>query len=130
MSRFIITRFTHGSGGKFLSSVIQASNTVDHWSTVLQFNKTNEIFPKLVEHYFNRSFFIDHSSSLRNEPHCPYNTDLYSVSYERGNDVALEQLLAHAYYVNDARFLDSWHKNRLLNLIFNKPQTPRFCDGN
>lgn len=130
MSRFIVTRFTQGSGGKFLSSVIQASNTVDHWSTVLQLHKNQAIFSQLVHHYFDRSFPLDHSLALRNEPHCPYSTDLYSSSYDRGNDVTLEQLLQHAHRVNDVRFLDSWYKNRLMNIVFHKPQIPQFCNNN
>lgn len=130
MAGFVITRFTHGSGGKFLSSVIQTSDTVDHWSTVLQNFKHDKIFPQLVEHYFDRSFPLDHSQALRNEPACPYRTDLYSSTYPRGNDVTIEQLLSHANEMQDSRFLDSWHSSRLVNLNFMKPELPRFCDNN
>lgn len=129
MTGFIITRFTHGSGGKFLSSVIQTSNAVDHWFTALQNHKHHEIFPQLIKHYFDRCFPLDHSLAIRNEPHCPYCTDLYSGSYPRGNDVTTEQFLAHAHQVNDTRFLNSWYQDRFVNLIFNKPEIPRFCDN-
>ena len=102
---------------------------MDHWSTVLQNHKNHSIFCDLIKHYFDRSFPHDHSLALRSEPHCPYCTDLYSSSYPRGNDVTLEQFLSHAHLVNDVRFLQSWQNKRLVNLIFNKPEIPRFCDN-
>lgn len=127
MADFLVVRFTHGSGGKFLSSVIQASETVDHWSTVLQNHKRHEIFPRLVGHYFQRSFPADHSLALRSEPHSPYCTDLYSSSYPRGAEVELDQYWSRATAVNDVRFLNSRAHGRLVNLIFNRPELPRFC---
>lgn len=129
-SFFVIVRFAPGSGGKFLSSVIQASTAVDHWSTVVQDHKNHEIlFPQLISHYFDRSFPADHSMALRNEPHSPYCTKLYSSSYSRGNDVTLQQYLMNTQCANDIRFLDCQRQGRLVNLTFHKPEIPKFCDG-
>ena len=34
-NNLIITRFTQGSAGKFLSTVLQTNKYVDHWSSVV-----------------------------------------------------------------------------------------------
>jgi hypothetical protein len=35
-NNFLVVRFTHGSGGKFLSTVLQTSAQIDHWSGILE----------------------------------------------------------------------------------------------
>lgn len=128
--KFILTRFTHGSAGKFLSSVLQTSNQVDHWSTIIQSNKQQpDLFKLLILQYTQRSFPADHAQYLRSEPMVPYNIDLYSTGYPRGNDVTLEQYILNAQNKNDTRLLECIRLDLQTNLIFNKPQTPVFCDG-
>lgn len=126
---FILTRFTHGSAGKFLSSVLQTSNLVDHWSSMIQDNKSNqEIFNSLMLQYVSRSFPEEHSTYLRSEPMVPYNIDLYSAGYPRGNDVSLGQYINHAHKKQDLRLLNAIDKNLKINLIFHKPRVPMFCN--
>ena len=127
---FIITRFTHGSAGKFLSSILQTSDRVDHWSALVQDNKSNhKIFNDLMLQYTSRSFPQDHSTHLRVEPMVPYNVDLYSVGYPRGDDVTLDQYLTYAYNKNDLRLINAINNSLTINLIFHKPQLPLFCNG-
>jgi hypothetical protein len=127
---FILTRFTHGSAGKFLSSVLQTSDKIDHWSSVIQSNKNNlEIFKSLVLQYTDRTFPNDHSKYLKMEPMVPYNVDLYSSGYPRGNNVTLQQYLDNAQVKNDTRLLKSISDNLKINLIFHKPCPPVFCDS-
>lgn len=129
-SKFIITRFTHGSAGKFLSAVLQTSDKIDHWSAIVQDNKHNlEVFESLVLQHTARSFPIDHSTYMRSEPMVPYNVDLYSTSYPRGNDVTIDQYLDNAHKHNDIRLLKVINDDLKINLIFNKPQLPLFCNG-
>jgi hypothetical protein len=128
-SQFLVTRYTHGSVGKFLSTVLQTSQKIDHWSAILQNAKDSEIFEQLTLEYVNRSFPSDHLLHLRMEPMVPYQTDLYSVIYMSGNDITLQQYLDHAKNKNDTRLLDCFDKKIKANLIFNKPQTPLFCDN-
>jgi hypothetical protein len=59
----------------------------------------------------------------------PYNTDLYSVGYPRGNDVTLDQYLSNAINKKDTRLLDCVESNLQTNLIFHKPQIPLFCNN-
>lgn len=127
--KFIITRFTHGSAGKFLSTVLQTSDLVDHWSVPIQRYKQTKLFDSLVTEYVLRSFPVDHSQHLRSEPMVPYNTDLYSSGYTRGNNVTIEQYISNATIKNDTRLLDCIKLNLQINLIFHKPQLPVFCDG-
>lgn len=128
--KFILTRFTHGSAGKFLSTVLQTSDLVDHWSSVIQDNKSNQtMLEQLTLQYVSRSFPKDHSMHLRSEPMVPYNTDLYSTSFPRGNNVDLAQYLNHVHRTQDFRLLMAINDNLAINLVFNKAQVPDFCYG-
>jgi hypothetical protein len=126
---FLVTRFTHGSAGKFLSSVLQTSINVDHWSAIIESYKSTDLFEKLVLAHTNRSFPKDHVLYLQHEPMVPYNTDLYSAGYPRGNDITLDQYIENAIVKNDTRLLTGIDCNRLINLIFNKPDIPIFCQA-
>ena len=127
---FLITRFTHGSAGKFLSTILQTSTKVDHWSAILQANKSNlNLFESLSREYVKRSFPVDHSKHMMSEPMVPYNVDLYSAGYPRGNDVTKEQYLANAYTKNDTRMSNCIHFSLTPNIIFHKPNVPLFCNG-
>ena len=125
---FLITRFTHGSAGKFLSTVLQTSNKVDHWSAIVQSNKNNpQLLTPILEEYMRRSFPYDHSMHLMSEPMVPYDVSLYSTSYPRGNDITLDQYLKNAQEVNDFRFLSCAENDLIPNIVFSKPQLPIFC---
>ena len=72
--------------------MLQTSTKVDHWSAILQANKSNlNLFESLSREYVKRSFPVDHSKHMMSEPMVPYNVDLYSAGYPRGNDVTKEQ---------------------------------------
>lgn len=125
--KFIITRFTYGSAGKFLSTVLQTSNKIDHWSVVVQNQKGSELARPITLEYVSRSFPREHSMYLQSEPMVPYNTDLYSVGFERGNDVTVEQYIDNAKLKNDTRLFACLENNLAVNLIFNRPTVPLFC---
>jgi hypothetical protein len=127
--KFIITRFTHGSGGKFLSTVLQTSKNVDHWNTIIESYKNHELCHKLMCGYTERSFPVDSLLHLQNEPMVPYNTDLYSSTYERGIDITLSQFVEHACAINDVLFLNAVKQGKFVNLIMHKPFLPKFCYG-
>lgn len=129
-SNFIVTRFTHGSAGKFLSTLLQTSKVVDHWSeTIQKYKADNELFYELTLEYVRRSFPSDHSAHVRSEPMVPYNTELYSAGFERGNEVSFQEYLNNAVVKNDVRYLDSIKHNLFANIILNKPNIPYFCYG-
>lgn len=127
--KFILTRFTHGSAGKFLSSVLQTSDIIDHWSATIQRYKHTELFESLVVEYVRRSFPLNHSQHLMSEPMVPYNIDLYSTGFSRGNDLTLTRYLEHADKKQDVRLFRAVDNNLIMNLVFNKPQVPIFCHG-
>src|SRR5210317_295955 len=87
---FFIVRFTHGAAGKFVCSVLQTSASIRHWNDTLEQYKKQSNWHKKCLDYVIQSFPKDHTQHLRNEPIQPFNTDLYSTSYDRGNDVTLE----------------------------------------
>jgi hypothetical protein len=125
---FIVTRFTHGSAGKFLSTVLQTSKNVDHWSTIVQKQKEiNEFVDEVTLQYVNRSFPKEHAYHMQFEPMVPYCCDLYSPSYPRGQQVTIQQYRDYALKVNDTRLESCLNKNLIANLIFHKPQISDFC---
>jgi len=128
--KFIITRFAHGTAGKFLSTVLQTSNLIDHWSPTVQKEKESGNFlDEVTLQYVRRSFPVDHTLHLQNEPMVPYCTDLYSTGYTRGQETTLEQYLNYAQKIKDIRLDACMEKNLLANLIFHKLEIPIFCQG-
>ena len=127
---FLITRFTHGSAGKFLSSILQTSDKIDHWSGVIQSNKSNiQLIDSLLIEYTKRSFPENHNNHIMLEPMVPYNVDLYSAGYARGNDVLLDHYLKNAHEKNDARLIECLRSKLKPNIVFHKPDIPVFCNG-
>jgi hypothetical protein len=127
--KFILTRFTHGSAGKFLSTMLQTSDNIDHWSAVVQSCKKTKIYTAVSVEYVKRSFPKEHCRHLRSEPMIPYNSDLYSVGYSRGNEVTIDQYVSNAVIKHDYRLMSCIDQNRLINLAFHKPNIPIFCQG-
>jgi len=126
MNDLLVTRFPHGSGGKFISTVLQTSMKVDHWSNLIQ---TQKELQKFVEEttliYCDRSFPVDHHRHIINEPMVPYSTDLYSTTFNRGNNVTADQYWSQ----KDSRLISCVKKKLIANLIFNKSTLPKFCNG-
>lgn len=129
LPKFIIVRFTHGSGGKFLSTALQTSCAVDHWDQSLHQSKNTSSFRLVACEYVSKKFPMNHKKHLKNEPMVPYNTDLYSSSYDRGRDVTLDQYLAHALLKKDTRLLTAIESGLKINLIMQHPKLPVFCEG-
>jgi hypothetical protein len=126
MQNLIITRFPHGAAGKFLSTVLQTSNRVDHWSPVVQHQKKIKQYVKEITlAYCHRVFPIDHNLHMEKEPMVPYCTDLYSSTFDRGQDVTVKQY----WQQNDIRLHECKIQNLYANVIFNKPNLPVFCNG-
>lgn len=126
MSNLIVTRFTHGAAGKFLSTVLQTSNLIDHWNNTVQEQKEcQELSKSVTLEYVRRSFPIDHSMHMVNEPMVPYNTSLYSTGYPRGNDISYKEYCSQV----DARMDLCKSKKLLANIVFHKPNIPLFCKG-
>ena len=125
----LITRFAHGSGGKFLSTVIQSHEQIQHWSSQMQNTKSSDQYPELLEYYMIRSFPKDHRSHMSMEPICPYDTELWSSTYHRGENVTRNKLVDYYSDNKDKYLMDGCNQNLITNLIFNKPQLPKFCAG-
>ena len=125
-NKLIVTRFPHGAAGKFLSTVFQTSDHVDHWSSVVQHQKSIKQYVKETTlAYCHRSFPADFTLHMLNEPMVPYCTDLYSSTFDRGYDVTAEQY----WQQPDVRLQECQRQNRYANIIFNKPKLPVFCNN-
>jgi|LakMenEpi03Aug12_release.lakeMendotaPanAssembly.Ray.scaffolds.fasta_scaffold324029_2 hypothetical protein len=127
--KFLITRFPHGAGGKFLSTILQTSIDVDHWNHVIENHKNHKLFYDLNLAYVNRSFSANPAEHMQKEPIAPYDTSLFSSTYNRGNDVTKKEILDHARAINDHFLLDACIQEKYINLVINKPNFPKFCEN-
>ena len=131
--KFIVTRYTQGSAGRFLSTVLQTSDKIEHWSAIVQkhkeLDKIQGPYKEITLQYVNRAFPKDHSMHVMSEPGDPYCIDLYSTSFPRGNDITLTTYLDYAYKISDIRLINCIEKNLMPNLNIHKPQLPLFCNN-
>jgi len=125
--KFLITRYPHGSGGKFLSTILQTSFNVDHWNHIIEHHKTSKLFYDLNLAYVSRSFPTDPVEHMQKEPIAPYDTSLFSSTYNRGNKVTAGEFLDHARAINDQFLLNAYMQKKYINLIMNNPSVPEFC---
>lgn len=125
----LVTRFTHGSGGKFLSTVMQSHERIQHWNSQIQNTKSSDQYLEIIEYYMIRSFPEDHRLHMSTEPICPYDTELWSSTYARGETVTKTELINYYSIGKDKYLIDGCNQNLITNLIFNKPQLPKFCEG-
>lgn len=127
--KFIITRFCHGSGGKFLSTVLQSHPQIQHWTHWLEKNKNDPLFIQLVKAHAQRSFPKNHSHHLRSEPIAPYDTTLWSSTYARGEELELSDLRKYYQQTPDRYLEDAIKQDLWINIIFNKMTLPKFCSS-
>jgi len=125
--KFLITRYPHGSGGKFLSTILQTSINVDHWNHVIENHKTHKLFYDLNLAYVSRSFPTDTVEHMQKEPVAPYDTSLFSSTYNRGSNITAKEFLDHAQAINDQFLLNAYIQKKYINLIMNNPSLPEFC---
>jgi len=125
-NNILVTRFGHGAGGKFLSTILQTSDCVGHWSYVVQDNKKSDLINKLHIEYVKRTLIQNYKDHLSNEPMVPYNTDFYSSSLPRGNEITYKQFCE---YLKDDIYFKRDNNKHLFNLIFSKNILPVFCNG-
>lgn len=118
--RFLVIRFAPGSGGNFLSSLLQCSDTVGHWNQSLELAKPNSNWIAWFESCFDKNL----NSWLDNEPvanHMLGTREIFSAWYERGNELSpdeffeLEKKFCTPYYFHlkntSALVPIFWHKN-------------------
>lgn len=120
--KFLVVRYAHGAGGKFLCTMLQSSPDVACWDDNLQTNKNQKNF---VE-YTQQRFADDPSWHQRYEPDVCYTTDLYSGTFNRGNDLTLQDFVSSQQ--ND-RFSTDLESNLWMNLILHKSEVPNFMQG-
>lgn len=129
LPKLLITRFLPGSGGKFLSSVLQSSASVSHWDDNIEQIKSTKLFNELILNYIDKSFSTEYKYHVQREPMSPYSTDLFSSTYNRGYNIDIQQLTEHAFKVSDKLFIKALKNEKYINLIMHKPSLPAFCSN-
>jgi hypothetical protein len=128
-SPFLVVRYAGGSCGRFLSSILQLSNSVACWDSKLELSKNSNSFHEEFLEYIGYSFPLNPKYHLLKEPDLPYYSDFYSGTYDRGSDITYEQYLHELGTHNDFYFKDNLIKNKKVNLILHKSRVPKFLNG-
>lgn len=118
--KFLVIRFAPGSGGNFLSSLLQCSNNVGHWNKSLEYDKPNSNWVT----WFDLCFSKNLNNWLEHEPIANHDLgirEIFSAWYDRGNNLSptdffnLEKKFCTPYYhylKNKDSFIPIfWHKN-------------------
>ena len=126
LKKFLIIRFAPGSGGKFLSTLLQCSKSVHAWDEELVIAKKENDHHKIVR-YFASKFTTNFKDWQKNEPEIPYQTDFVSNRFSRGDNITFEQ--AQKLLVNDSKYQTDFHNHGQLVLILNKSQIPAWLWG-
>lgn len=118
--KFIIVRFAPGSGGKFLSTLIQLSPDVNPWDAQVQNTQ--------VVNWFKDHFAGDFINWLKLEPEVPYQTNFVSNRFSRGDNISTQDALN--LLSNDQLFQQHWHNDKKICLISNKSRVPDWVKNN
>ena len=128
-SPFVVVRFAAGSGGKFISTMLQNSNDVAHWNSELEQLKNTTKFQSSLVNYLETVFPEDPKKHLRVEPDLPYVFDFYSATYDRGNDITYEEYCEHHRIGKCDYFFEHIAKDKKANLLTHKSQVTKFMEG-
>ena len=125
--KFIVTRFPPGAAGRFLCCCLQLSPDISSWNIdSLSYDKSSTDFCNKMIKYFEKKFLNDPGLHLRNEPDIPYNYDFYSGTYERGEDVTIEEYIDYQRPNKYNFFFSEIEKGKTINLIMHKSKIPEF----
>ena len=124
--KFLIVRFAPGSGGKFLSTLFQCSDSVHAWDENLTLAKQEKDHKKIFS-YVSSKFTTNFEDWQKIEPEVPYQTDFVSNRFSRGDDITFEQ--AQTLLINDSKYQLDFNTDGQIVLILNKSQVPQCIWG-
>jgi len=128
-SPFIVVRYANGSGGRFLSTVLQLSKSVAFWNRSFESAKSSLDFSSRFLSYVDDSFPTDPAKHLLLEPDLPYCSDFYSGTYNRGDDIDYSEYTRRLTDNNDDYFFENIKQNKKVNLILHRSKIPNFMLG-
>lgn len=119
--KFLVVRFAPGSGGKFLSILLQCSNSVHAWDDILTQAKQESNNDKILD-YVASKFTTDFTNWQKLEPEVPYQTDFVSNRFPRGDDITFKE--AKKLLSTDVKYQCDYNNSGFISLILNKSQVP------
>jgi hypothetical protein len=125
--KFLVVRFAPGSGGKFLSTLLQCSNSVHAWDKELTEAKKENSHSKILS-YIASKFTKNFKDWQKNEPEVPYQTDFVSNRFPRGDNITFDE--AQDLLLLDAKYQSDYNNVGFVNLILNKSQVPAWLWDN
>ena len=122
LPKFLIIRFAPGAGGNFLSSILQCSQSVAHWSESQELQKPynnwlayfTSVFPQKLDEWIYKEPISQLNWGTRK---------IFSQKYQRGNNLTVDEFLQQEVtYCNEYYHYQKqkkvwlpifWHKNHM-----------------
>jgi len=122
LPKFLIIRFAPGAAGNFVSSILQCSQSIAHWSQQQELQKPNNnwleyfinVFPQKLDEWIYKEPIGQLNWGTRR---------IFSQKYQRGNNLTVEEFLQQeATYCNEYYHCQKqkelwlpifWHKNHM-----------------
>lgn len=123
--KFLVIRFAPGSAGNFLTSLLQCSEGVGHWFEHLEQDKSQQDWLS----YFQKVYVTDLSQWLQNDPQTCTTLgirEIFSASYDRGNDLTVEQFAQQEIQHCSAFYFDLKRQNRYIPILWHKNFFPAY----
>jgi len=123
LPKFFVVRFAPGAAGNFVSSIVQCSREVAHWSQEQQIKKPNNDWLT----YFQSVYQPDFKIWLFKEPLSQLDwgiKDIFSSKYPRGNNLTVEEFLQQEKQKCNAYYHDQKAKDVYLPVFWNKTHVP------
>jgi len=126
LPKFLIVNFAQGAAGNFLSSILQCSNNIAHFSKIDHTSKPNTNW--LL--YFNKIFTKNYSTWLDLEPGSQFNTwgtrQIFSQTYPRGNNLSIEEFLKLEKENCSKYYFECKEQGLFIPIFWHKKEMPEY----
>jgi hypothetical protein len=124
LNNFFLISYPAGAAGRFLCSIIMASETVAHFDQNIENNKTLD---KCLD-YIKTRFTNDLNNWLPLEPkhNDAWNLHFVSATYPRGEELSVEQFQQLCLKYGTPHFIQTVNENKLILFPWNKVTNPAF----
>jgi hypothetical protein len=122
--KFLMVQFAPGSAGKFLSSLLMSSDSLSHFDSTVENNKS----VNTCVDYIKSHFTTDLGHWILTEPDhvMAWNLHFVSSKYTRGDDLTKEEFLNLANQHATDHFCNSVNANKIIPSVWHKTNTTDF----
>jgi len=127
LPKFLIVRYTHGSAGTFLTSILQSSLSVAHCDPEVAANRNKENYLRFIKKHFTKDMY--HWLANEPRPQNVFNLHFISARFPRGDNLSSEEFLKLCQSDASERFWQAVDNNQSIPMIWCKKFIPAFFDN-